>query len=224
MIIIKDLPVPLNFENVTKKLHADKKKKMFPLVHELIKTADISVKAKAVYNISYLGKREKDMVEIDGVFFNSKVLKVNLEKIEKVFPYIITIGPDLEKKAGSFNDLLKQYYLETIGDMKLHSGRKHLENLLKNQYGLTKLSNMSPGSLDDWPITEQKQLFSLFKKSETAIGVRLTEHMLMIPRKSISGIFFQNEKNFTPCKLCSTERCPSRSAPFDEAEQNKYNL
>jgi hypothetical protein len=44
--------------------------------------------------------------------------------------------------------------------------------------------------------------------------VRLTESMLMIPRKSVSGIFFPSEEGFVACQLCERENCPSRKAPF----------
>ena len=73
---------------------------------------------------------------------------------------------------------------------------------------------MSPGSLEDWPITEQTKLFSIFGDTERLIGVRLTDSMLMVPRKSISGILFPSEEGFTSCQLCDRERCPGRKAPY----------
>jgi hypothetical protein len=75
---------------------------------------------------------------------------------------------------------------------------------------------MSPGSLEDWPITEQPKLFSLFGDTEKSIGVKLTASLLMIPRKSISGILFPSEEGFVSCRLCPRENCPSRKAEFDE--------
>jgi hypothetical protein len=86
---------------------------------------------------------------------------------------------------------------------------------------------MSPCSLEDWPITEQAKLFSLFGDTEKAIGVRLTERMLMLPRKSISGILFPSEEEFKACRLCPREKCPSRRAVYDEglaAEFKKGSL
>jgi hypothetical protein len=81
---------------------------------------------------------------------------------------------------------------------------------------------MSPGSLEDWPITEQPKLFSLFGNTERVIGVRLTDSLLMVPRKSISGILFPSEENFISCRLCPREVCPSRKAPYDESHAAKY--
>jgi hypothetical protein len=81
---------------------------------------------------------------------------------------------------------------------------------------------MDPGSLEDWPITEQPKLFSIFGDTERLIGVRLTDRLLMVPRKSISGIFFPSEEGFSSCQLCEREKCPSRRTPFDPTLAAKY--
>ncbi len=134
----------------------------------------------------------------------------------------MTIGPALEQRAASLGDLLKQYYLEEIANFALELGASWLTEKLKVRWGFALLSNMSPGSLEDWPISEQLPLFSLFGDPDKAIGVRLTDYMLMLPRKSISGILFPSEESFTACQLCPRERCPSRRAPYDEALAAEY--
>jgi len=59
---------------------------------------------------------------------------------------------------------------------------------------------------------------------EDLIGVTLTESMLMIPRKSISGIFFPTERMFFSCQLCPRENCPARESSYDETLKEKYGL
>ena len=83
---------------------------------------------------------------------------------------------------------------------------------------------MSPGdgSRTVWPITQQKQLFSIFGNVEDLIGVRLTDSMLMIPVKSVSGIFVPTEIKFETCQLCPGERCIARKAPYDPGLEKKY--
>jgi hypothetical protein len=130
----------------------------------------------------------------------------------------------LEDEASSQGDLLHQFYLESLGDMALSMSERRLRKHLKSHYGLEKLSSMSPGSLKDWPIEEQKPLFSLLGDVKRLVGVRLTEKMLMIPRKSISGIFFPKEVTFLSCQLCPRERCPSRIAPYDDKLRKMYGL
>jgi len=214
MHVLENISIKLSPEKVIKELRLNKGRYSSSDIQELIETAESLICPKACYEVVYISEKGKDEVKIDGVTFSSRVLRKNLDEVERIFPYIITIGKPLEDKASSFNDLLKQYYLETMGDMALGLIEKYLEKHL----------SMSPGSLKDWPITEQRPLFSLFRAEKDPIGVKLTEHMLMIPRKSISGIYFPTEVTFFSCQLCQRERCPARSAPYDENIKKKYGL
>jgi len=47
------------------------------------------------------------------------------------------------------------------------------------------------------------------------IGVTLTNSCVMIPSKSVSGIFYSSEHDFQTCQLGRRENCSHRSAPFD---------
>jgi hypothetical protein len=222
MRVIDNIPIKWDLEEVRKQLRL--KTGSSSEARELVGIADPLIHGKVLYKVSYISKREENTVEVNGVMFTSRVLRINLDTIERVFPFIITIGKALEDRASASNDLLRQFYLETIGDMALRSSRRYVEEHLKRHYGLGQLSRMSPGSLRDWPITEQKPLFSLFGDVKGLIGVTLTESMLMIPRKSISGIFFPTEVKFFSCQLCPREGCPARKAPYDEMLRQKYGL
>jgi hypothetical protein len=224
MPILENIPIKLSPEKVIKGLRLNKKKYSSSEIQELIETAESLVEPKACYEVAYISERGRDGVMIEGVTFSSRVLRKNLDEVERVFPYIITIGKRLEDRASSYNDLLKQYYLETMGDMALGLIERHLENHLKTYYAIEKLSSMSPGSLEDWPVTEQKPLFSLFRTEKDPMGVKLTKHMLMIPRKSVSGIYFPTEVTFFSCQLCPRVRCPARSAPYDENLKKEYGI
>jgi hypothetical protein len=129
----------------------------------------------------------------------------------------MTAGPALEAAAAASGDLLKQYYLEEMANIALENGAAWLADRLKTRWGFPGLASMDPGSLEDWPITEQPKLFSIFGDTERLIGVRLTDSMLMVPRKSISGILFPSEEGFSSCQLCERAACPARRTPFDAA-------
>jgi len=222
MSILNNMPINLDTEEVKKKLCLNRKLRDAAETEETIRMGKSLLHPSVTYRVSYIDDKAESTVKISGVTFTSRILRKNLEKAEKVFPFIITVGNELEKKASSINNLLKQYYLETIGDIALEACRKYLEAHLKKKYGIEKLAYMSPGSLKEWPITEQKFLFSLFHEKENRLGVRLTDKMLMIPRKSLSGFFFPTKVTFLSCQLCPRERCPSRSAPYDESLLKKY--
>ena len=55
------------------------------------------------------------------------------------------------------------------------------------------------------------------------MGVRLTDSFLMVPNKSVSGIFFPAEVTFTSCQLCQRGVCPGRRAPFDPKLHASYH-
>ena len=222
MGILDDIPMHLDINEVSKKLHLDKKKGYSNTAQELVELASSVIHPKAIYEVSYVGDKNEDTVDIGSVKFTSHVLRVNLDKIGRVFPYVVTIGKELEDSASSFDNLLKTYCLDAIGNMLIELGMKYLKNYLKRRYKLEQLSNMSPGSLKNWPITQQKQLFSIFGDVEDLIGVKLTDSSLMIPKKSESGIFFPTHVEFYSCQLCPRENCEGRATPYDKNLAESY--
>ena len=224
MKILENIPLRLNIKEAKNILHWRERARASVNLTQLIKDAESLIKPKIIYKVSYIDNKGKDEVVIEGKSFSSKVLRKNLEAVERVFPFIITIGPDLENYARGCNDLLRQYYLEGLADIALGKAALCLERHLKRRFALTGLSSMSPGSLEDWPITQQRALFSLFGETEKPVDVKLTEHMLMIPRKSISGIYFPTRVSFLSCQLCPRKGCPSRKAGYDRNLRKQYRL
>lgn len=212
---VASIPVKLDRAEVSVRLRFEPKRAGYDL-GELVTLAQELIRPRAVYETAFIGEKGEGTVEVAGVTFHSTLLRKNLNATNKVFPYIITIGPELERVAGSQADLLRQYYLEEIANIALESAAAWLSARLEARYGLASLSNLSPGSLVDWPITEQIQLFSIFGETEPLVGVRLTDKLLMVPRKSISGILFPSEEGFAACQLCDRELCPGRKAAFKE--------
>jgi hypothetical protein len=180
----------------------------------LVALAQGLLRPRAAYGVAFVGAKGERAVEVAGISFDSLLLRRNLDAAQKVFPYIITVGPELERAAGARGDLLEQYYLEELANIALESAAGWLGRRLEGRYGVGGLAGLSPGSLEDWPLAEQAKLFSLFGDTESLVGVRLTESLLMVPRKSISGIFFPSEEGFVACRLCDRERCPSRKAAY----------
>ena len=208
------IPVILDVGELAARLRFDPVRAGFESLDELVGLAQALIKPRGVFDVAYVGAKGERTVEVSDVTFESLVLRQNLEKTNKVFPFIMTVGPDLERAASAQDDLLKQYYLEEMANFALEKSAAWLSAQLEERYGLGPLSAMSPGSLEDWPITEQTKLFSIFGDTEQLVGVRLTDSMLMLPRKSISGILFPSEEGFQSCQLCDRAHCPGRRAPL----------
>lgn len=194
------------------------------LVQRLVGSAQGVLQPKAAFRTSYVEGKAEHGVIIDGVTFRSRVLRRNLEEIGRVFPFVMTVGESFDRMIDQTSDLLEQYLLDAIGNLALKEARRQFEDRLRRTFALEKVSCMSPGSLEDWPIEEQKSLFSLLSGVESALGVRLTESLLMIPRKSVSGIYFPTEVSFSSCQLCPRERCDNRKAEYDNAKAREYGL
>jgi len=221
MRIIDDIPIRFDIDCVRRGLRISEEKLPPDNLRELVQAAESLIRPRAIFQIAYVEERGPLSATLDGVTFTSKVLAAKLEGVEKAFPFLITIGSELEDAGKASGDLLRQFYLESLGDEALRQAREYLGSHLVKNYGLAGISSLSPGSLKDWPITEQAPLFSLFPEGG-GIGVRLTGSMLMIPRKSISGIFFPTEETFFSCQLCPRENCPGRKADYDKSLEDKF--
>ena len=193
-------------------------------VQSLVEDAKRVITPKVAYRVCYIDEKLPDSVILDGIELKSAVLRKQLEGVERVFPYVLTIGSKLEEMAGKTGDYLEQFYLDTIANVSLATARGHFEKRLQARFGLEKISRLGPGSLEAWPINEQKPLFSILGDVESAINVNLTDSFLMIPRKSSSGIYFPTEIPFFACQLCPREACPSRKAAYDVIKAEEYGL
>ena len=175
------------------------------------------VNPKAVYEVSYIQDRSDDTVSFGGATFKSRVLRINLDSVERVFPHIATCGTELEEIELDPGDFLTVFWLDALKEAALNCAIRYLNDYLNRKYVLGNTSLMSPGAgdVDIWPIEQQKPFFSIFGDVESLIGVSLTDSFLMIPNKSVSGIRFPTEIDFRSCQVCQREDCPSRGAPFD---------
>jgi hypothetical protein len=222
MEMIDNIPVTLTVEQVLRLLHLDKDGKYAGDVQGLIDMVQPVIRPKAIYDECYIDHKGRDSVEFGGMRFTSRVLRVNLDKAERVFPYVATCGTEVEGIDIPSDDLMRRFVLDAIEQIALGAAVERLREHIDRRYRPGQMSAMNPGSLEDWPMSEQKQLFSVFGDVEGLIGVKLTDSFLMLPLKSVSGIYFPTEVRFESCQLCPRERCPGRRAPYDEKLKEKY--
>lgn len=225
MEVLDNIPVELDLAKVLNKMHQRRRnKELEKSVQELIEVARPIARPKAVYEVGYVDNKTEGSVDIGGVRFTSRVLRVNLDKVERVFIYVITCGRELDEIDVPSHELMESFLLDQVKETVLTLARKYLDDYLKRKYALGRMSRMAPGSLEDWPVTQQKELFSIFDNVEDLIGVKLTDKCLMVPIKSISGIYFPTEIKFESCQLCPREVCIGRRAPFDPDLVKKYGI
>ena len=223
METLEYIPVSLRLEEIKRELHI-KDGGNLGYVQALVDEALPLIRARAVYKGCYIESKSENAIIVDGIRLTSRVLRKYTDDVGMVFPYAVTIGSKLEEKARACNDILGQYYLDTVGNIALITARKYLENQLRTRYSLGCISYMSPGSLQDWNLEEQRPLFTILGDVEACIGVHLTKSLLMIPKKSLSGIFFPTEIPFYSCLLCPRKSCSSRKAKYNERLAMEYGI
>jgi hypothetical protein len=152
---------------------------------------------------------------VDGTRLTSRVLQVNLAKAHRAFVYLATGGVELEDWARSLEAPFDRFQADAIAGMALMTARQALTQHLEQVFSPGKLGEMNPGSLPDWPLREQRQLFELLGGLEASIGVQLLDSYLMKPIKSTSGLLFPTEDEYYNCQLCPMENCPGRRAAYD---------
>ena len=223
MAIIDNIQIQLDLEAVRTRLHL-KRDNDLKTLQDLAAIAQPLIEPKVLYKICYIEEKLAQGVIVEGLLLSSKVLRKNLDEIERIFPFVITIGSKFSEKLDACSDLLEKFYLDTIGNVALNQVRLELKNRLKAEYGIEKTAFMAPGSLPDWPLEEQRPLFKLLGDVTASIGVKLSESLLMLPAKSVSGIYFPTETSFFSCQLCPRERCDSRKARYNEKLAKEYGI
>jgi hypothetical protein len=223
MEVIEKIPIEISVPQVLAALRMDEKNPSFKsLAGKLLEKAKEVAQPKALYTVSYIENKNEESVQIDGVLFRSKILRKNLESAERVFPYIVTAGRELDAVELHKDDYMSVFSFDAIKELILESAYHYLERYIINRYSPGTMAHMNPGSLSDWPVSQQPALFSLFGDVETLIGVKLTPSFLMNPIKSVSGIYFPTEIDFKSCMLCTRHPCSKRRAPYDPEMVKKY--
>jgi len=184
-------------------------------VRRLVQQARAIAQPKAMYRAAYIDSKSDNTVVTDGIVFTSRVLRVNLDKAHRVFPYVATCGQELQAWSRTITDFLERFWADTIMEAALRSAMQALEEHITQHHLFGRSAVMSPGSLADWPIEQQRPLFALLGNPHEAIGVELTDSLLMVPIKSVSGLRFPTEVRFESCQLCPRDRCPGRRARYD---------
>jgi len=218
---IEHIPFDLDREDLCRRVHVEANTEdatqLMGLVDEVLPLAN----PKALYDECYIAEKGEDQVVVEGaagpVTFTSRILRANVDTAERLFPYVATCGCEIDRADLCADDMLREFWVDTIKSLALGAAMRHLTEHLTARYALGKTSTMAPGSADAavWPIQQQRQLFELLGDVEGQVGVRLTDSCLMVPNKTVSGVRFATQVDFRSCQVCRREDCPSRHAPFD---------
>jgi len=155
-------------------------------------------------------------VVLNGVTLKEPFVHKMISNCNLVVPYVASCGREIEAWSRSFTDIFNQFVADTLKQMCLGVIREKLFGEVKEKYfdPEKSVSTINPGSLKEWPITGQRPLFQILGGVTDDIGVALTDSLLMMPTKSVSGIIFQTERAYHNCQLCPRTDCPGRRVPY----------
>lgn len=180
--------------------------------HDLIESA-------YAYVIRDIVSIQGDSVTIEGsITFESKVIARLLERCEQVAVFALTIGNHLEEMVAYLAEnglVLQATVLDAVGSGATEKLAGFVEDrirLMSDIDGLVTSRRFSPGYCD-WEVSQQEMVFQALNGDSA--GIHLNESLLMIPRKSISGIVGIGHdvisiENYNPCNTCKKNDCPGR--------------
>jgi hypothetical protein len=199
----------------TLKIVDDPKDENYKVVTEMLEEALNCANPKFVHCVASIEEKGEDYVIVEGHKLTSALVREKLDKVHRIIPFVATCGTEAETWSHRYTDMLEHYWADEIKKLILRKCSQFMKDTVRAQlFPIGYMSTMNPGSLPQWPITEQTTLFSLIGNVREDIGVNLTDTCLMIPSKSISGFFFSSETYYENCQLCPMLKCPNRRAEY----------
>lgn len=223
--VLGDVRLDLDLDVLKRRVRVRQASTYAEALERLVEQARVVARPKALYRVGFVEPDGDYRVVVDGVVLTSRVLRVNLDGVYRVFAYAATCGRELEEWSKSLAGALERYWADAIEMMALESALQAMDEHIDEHHRPGPISSISPGSLEDWPLQQQRPLFELLGNTEDTIGVRLLNSLLMLPAKSVTGIRFPTEEGFESCRLCPRERCPGRHVPYDkDLYDRKYRV
>lgn len=170
---------------------------------------------QAVYTVAEVSCTDRGHVDINGIKFTSRILNRKLCDLGTVYPFITTIGKDLDELRAPSGEMLQSFILDSLKTLVLISAVRYVTEHIMEKFSLSEVASINPGELKDWPLDQQLPLFQLFGGKEKAIGVSVSKGGAMRPLKSRSGIIFEDDTGFVSCRCCNQNNCPGRRAAYD---------
>ncbi len=189
-----------------------------PQVARLLERCAKAVRPRA---LAALAEVEHDpegrVISVGGEAMSSPVLDRQLAGIHRAFVFVATSGRELAAVDFEGDRDLSRALL-AVGVATVHAAMERLGEELRARYRLGKTGEVNPGSLPEWPVSEQDKLFRILGDVEGDLGVTLGENHFMTPLASSSGLLFETEQDYQNCTYCTNLGCPIRRAPYDPSK------
>jgi len=178
-------------------------------IKTIIPKAKESADPYAIYRIAKLAKIEKERIKLDdGTTLNLKNLSIAFKYADYAVVFICTLGKNYDSELSKMSDPLSLYLFDSIGTYFTEQIADHLQAIVSKKHKTLKTTlRFSPGYCS-WKIKEQRKVFKLLKTPDNK--VKLNNSCMMIPKKSVSGIFGlvkHSSLSTNPCRYCTKKEC-----------------
>lgn len=220
MPILQDIPITLGAEDI---IASPRKRQIHP---DLLREAEEAIALGQTlwqplcvydwYDVRSVNGERATVASADGT---ETVLHIGhkadlVSPAQRVLVGVVTIGPALEQKVVELQaagDSILSYLLDSAGVAALGAAGEALRRLAEKAagelgWGVSPL--LSPGSLVGWSLRGQQELCRLLPLDK--IGVRLTNHSVLEPHKSASGLVglgpgYSSARVGSVCKYCALQ-------------------
>ena len=215
-----DIPDDIGLEFLTKLMGGKLVPRMVEMLEEKRKVCEDALQPSIIFDTFDIKSIDGDSVYFkSGHTFNGPNISKILKGSEIASILIYTLGSkidDIIKKEQDSGDTLGTIIMDAITTSMLGVAGIYFSKVIKDsnilQKGYSATCKYAPGQYK-WSIKEQKEIFNMIDSSK--IGVRLNDSFLMVPFKSVSGVYgFGPEdkinKTRVACDLCPRENCIGR--------------
>jgi hypothetical protein len=213
LISFDDIPFEINTMSALQTLGLDKH--FFDEIDALVKRSNLMGRPRAVVRILETGPWDEKSVQVGGTNVESRLASSLLRDAGAVYAYVVTCGVELERLMNETADPVEKMWQAQLNQEALRQAQRRTLKAVEGLAGAENLCSINPGSHPDWPLAAQRQLFALIGRAEECTGVELNESLLMLPTKSVSGIWFQSRQGYENCRICERAGCEGRRAAFD---------
>ncbi|MEM2930376.1 MAG: vitamin B12 dependent-methionine synthase activation domain-containing protein [Thermoproteota archaeon] len=215
--VVDHMPIEFVMEELLRSIRVGRLRDRDREIETLVDKSRGLIEPRAVYAFTRVMDIQGDEVLLEGGHtLKSVVLGDILTRGQEVVPYVVTIGPKLEEEASQLgaSSVFGAFVLEKVGDYAVSKASIQVRRRVESRLG-GRVSGFGPGTGSGklFDIEQQRVLFSILNPLEN-IGVRLTPSYLMVPRKSVSGVFAVTPNKYVACQYCPREGCEGRRRSF----------
>ncbi|MDZ5724422.1 hypothetical protein [Acetobacterium sp. K1/6] len=189
--ILKKYPFSYDMETLDNELHLRGNEAMLDILEPIYEMVQKIAIPKVIYFEAQITEKTDAWVKVNGVVFESELLRGYVNQGDPVFPYIVTVGTELDDYAKTLKDSMDLFMIDEVMNLLVNTGKVFVADAVKEVSGWQSVKDYVPGNGEEWSTVEQKRLFDLFAGETAKIGVTLGDNYFVLPGRSTIGILSQ---------------------------------